>query len=1048
MYGKIIRWFAHNAVAANLLMIGILMAGILAIRTSIPLEVFPPIRFDAIEVITILPGATPEDVEQGVTNRIEEAIHDLDGIKELTSRSAESISSVSAKVASGFDKQTLLENIKLRIDSINTLPDNADRPVIREAEFLLEVMNVVISGDLPREQLLATTETVRDEILRLDGVSKVRFLDKPDLELSIEIAPKILDQYSLSMAEIANTINNHIVDISSGNLKTSAGNILVRTNGQAYSIDEFAAIPIIRSNDSTSILLGQIAQIKDSFEELNLKTLFNGEPSMSLSVFRSGTESAVSSAKTVREYIAAKQTNLPEGIHLNFWRDSSVVVESRLDTLFNSAIQGGILVMLLLSLFLRPAVAFWVCLGIPVCFMGAIALMPTLGVTFNMISLFGFILVLGIVVDDAIVTGENIFKHLRAGEEPLQAAIIGTEEVAVPVTFGVLTTVVAFSPLLLIEGSAGELFSNIPLITIPVLLFSLVESKLILPAHMRHIKTRTAERKTNPFSRWQQKFSLGFETAIIRFYQPFLHLCLRNKLITLAGAIGFSLIIFTLLFNGWIKFVFFPDVDDEAVIATITMPSTAGFFETNKQVEHLVNTAKELQEQYRNPETGESVIEYVVSFAGVNFQGQLKSNTGLVAFEVQAPEIRGDFPVSQLADEWREKIGVIPGAEKLTIQSKIADAGRPLAIQLRGNDTKQLNALAARLKQHWQQFPELFDIQDSNSDVKEEVRVNLKPSAQTLGLTEADIANQLRNNIFGLEVQKFVRKRDEVTVMLRYPKQFRSTIEDLATLPIQLPNNTMVALNEVAKLNTELGPTEYSHFNRDRTLTISADLDKKATDIEAIKRSTIDFLQEEASNFPAVFSEFQGEAKEQAEAFGSLWLGIWAVLLVIYALLAIPFKSYWQPLIVMSVIPLGFVGAILGHILMEVSLSILSFMGMLALTGVVVNDSLVLVDYINRKRRAGMELFSAVLNAGAARFRPVILTSITTFAGLTPILAEKSTQAQFLKPMAISLAFGIMFATLITLIIVPINYMLFSRAVELIRQGLKVLFLNRTKIQE
>ena len=906
-------------------------------------------------------------------------------------------------------------------------------------------MNVVISGDLPREQLLSTAEIIRDEILRLDGISKVRFLDKPSLELSIEIPPKTLDKYNLSMEEVANTINDHIVDISSGNLKTSFGNILVRTNGQAYSIDEFAAVPIIRSNNSSPILLGQIAQIKDGFEELDLTTLFNGEPSMSLSVLRSGNESAVSSAKNVRDYIAAKQNDLPESIHLNFWRDSSVIVKSRLDTLFNSAIQGGILVMLLLSLFLRPAVAFWVCLGIPVSFMGAIALMPTLGVSFNMISLFGFILVLGIVVDDAIVTGENIFKHLRAGEDPLQAAINGTEEVAVPVTFGVLTTVVAFSPLLLIEGSAGELFSNIPLITIPVLLFSLVESKLILPAHMRHIKTRNVKQNTNRISHWQQRFSLGFEAAIIRFYQPLLHLCLRNKLITLTSAIGFSLIIFALLFNGWIKFVFFPDVDDEAIIATITMPSSAGFFETNKQVEHLVNTAKALQEQYRNPETGESVIEYVVSFAGVNFQGQLKSNTGLVAFEVQAPEIRGDIPVSQLADEWREKIGVIPGVEKLTLQSKIADAGRPLAIQLRGNDTKQLNTLAARLKQHWQQFPELFDIQDSNSDAKEEVRVNLKPTAQTLGLTEANIANQVRNNIFGLEVQKFVREREEISVMLRYPKKFRSTIEDLSTLPIQLPNNTMVTLNEVASLKTELGPTEYLHFNRDRTLTVSADLDKKSVDIEAIKRNTIDFLNKETSNFPAVSFEFEGEAKEQAEAFGSLNIGIFAVLLAIYALLAIPFKSYWQPLIIMSIIPLGFVGAILGHILMGVNLSLLSFMGMLALTGVVVNDSLVLVDYINRKLRAGNELFSSVLSAGAARFRPVMLTSITTFAGLTPILAEKSTQAQFLKPMAISLAFGIMFATLITLLIVPINYILFSKAIDFIKQRLKMLFLKRLK---
>ncbi len=1042
MYGKIIRWFAHNTVAANLLMVVLVLAGIRAIFTSIPLEVFPPIRFDAIQVNTFLPGATPEDVEKGITVRIEEAIHDLEGIKELTSRSSESFSSVTAKIASGYDKQELLENIKLRVDGLNTLPESAERPRIQEVEFLLEVMNVVISGDMPRAQLLSTAEVVRNEILQLDGVSQVRFLDKPSLEISIEITPDILESYQLNMGQVSQIINDHLVEISAGNLKTSSGNILVRTNGKAYSVDDFAAIPIIRNNQSAPVLLGDIAKIRDGFEELDLTTLFNGQPSMSLSVYRRGTESAVSSAKAVREYIEQKKPTLPDSVQLNYWRDSSVIVQSRLQTLRNSAIQGGILVMILLSLFLRPAVAFWVCLGIPVCFMGAISLMPSLGVTFNMISLFGFILVLGIVVDDAIVTGENIFKHLRNGEDPLEAAIKGTDEVAIPVTFGVLTTVVAFTPLLLIEGSAGELFRNIPLITIPVLLFSLVESKLILPAHMRHVKTRQSHDKQSSFSRWQQKFSLGFEKAILTIYQPVLHICLRNKLITILGAVAFSAIVFTALANGWMKFVFFPDVDDEAVIATITMPSTAGFIETNRQIEHMVAAAKELQEEYRNPETGESVIEYIVSFAGVTLEGQLKSNTGLVAFEVQAPEIRGDIPTSSMAEQWRKKIGTIPGAEKLSIQSKIANAGRPLAIQLRGNDDKQLSAVSEKLKTLWQQFPGLFDIQDSQADGKEEIRVSLSKKALNLGLRESDMATQLRNNIFGAEVQKFIRGRDEITVKLRYPKEYRSTLEDLQTLPIELPNKSTVQLNEVANLTTGVSPTTYNHFNRSRTLTVSSDLDKKSVDIEAVKRDTIKFLDDIISNYPEVSYSLEGEAKEQGEALGSLFFGGAAVLMAIYILLAIPFKSYFQPLIVMSIIPLGFVGAILGHLIMGASLSLLSFMGVLALTGVVVNDSLVLVDYINRQRRKGIAMMQAVLAAGTARFRPVMLTSMTTFAGLTPILLEKSTQAQFLKPMAISLAFGILFATLITLVIVPVNYILFNRIGELIKRGTKMAFMK------
>ena len=1045
MYGKIIRWFAHNSVAANLLMASILLIGVMAIKTSIPLEVFPPFRFDAIQITTILPGATPEDVEKGVTIKIEEAIHDLDGIKELTSRSAEFISTITAKVASGYDKNELLNEIKLRVDGLSTLPESAERPTIQEAEFLLEVMNVVISGDMPRKQLLSTVETIRNELILLDGVSNVRFLDKPDLEISIEISPQTLETYDLSMAEIGRIINSHLVEISAGNLKTKSGNILVRTNNRAYTKDDFASVPIIRTNQGSVVLLGDIATISDGFEDLDLVTLFNGKPSMSLSVYRSGTESAVSSSKAVRDYIEEKRLTLPNSIELSYWRDTSVIVKSRLKTLTNSAIQGGILVMLLLSLFLRPAVAFWVCLGIPVSFMGAIALMPVLGVTFNMISLFGFILVLGIVVDDAIVTGENIFKHLRRGEEPLKAAINGTEEVAVPVTFGVLTTVVAFTPLLLVGGASGELFRNIPLITIPVLLFSLVESKLILPSHMRHVRTRSDSeiKQANVFSRWQQNFSLGFEKAIINFYQPILAICLRNKLITLFSIITFGTIIFTSITTGWMKFVFFPDVDDEAVIATITMPSTAGFAVTNDQVEHLVATAKELQEDYRNPETGESLIEYIVSFAGVTMEAQLKSNTGFVAFEIQDPESRGEVDISDLAKQWREKIGEIPGVKKLSIQSKIADVGRPLAIQLKGNNNSSLIAVSEALKTHWKKYPSLFDIQDDQSDGKDEIQISLAQRAQSLGLTQRDIARQLRNNIFGFDVQKFIRGRDEISVKLRFPEEYRSTLEDLKNLPIQLPDRSTVQLSEVAELNTRLSPTAYYRIDRDRTLSVSADLDKQDSDIEAIKRETIEFLEQELLKYPSISFELEGEAKEQQEAFGSLFLGIFAVLLIIYALLAIPFQSYWQPLIIMSVIPLGFIGAILGHAIMDSSLSLLSFMGMLALTGVVVNDSLVLVDYINRQRKKGIDIMQAVLIAGAARFRPVMLTSFTTFAGLIPILAEKSTQAQFLKPMAISLGFGILFATMITLIIVPINYLLFNQAGRGVKRLLKTIFLKK-----
>ena len=1039
-----IRWFALNPVAANLLMVALILLGLLAIKDRIPLEVFPPIKIDSVNITTFQLGTTPSDIEQSITLRIEEAIADLEGIKEINSRSSESVSSVTVQVSKGYDIRKLLEDVKVRVDALNTLPDDAERPIIQQTEFLLEVMNVVISADLPRIEVLPHAERIRDDILQLDAVSDVRFLDKPDLEISIEIEPETLEQYGISLQQIGDRIADNTVELSAGNLKTDNGQILIRTNGRAYTADEFRRLPIVTNSTGAIVYLDDIAIIHDGFEPLDIDTRFNGQPSLSLSVFRSGTESAVRSAKSVREYIESQQSKMPEGISLNYWRDSSVIVESRLKTLTNSALQGGALVLLLLTLFLRPAVAFWVCLGIPISFLGAISLMPVMGVSFNMISLFGFILVLGIVVDDAIVTGESIFKHLRRGKDSTNAAIDGTHEVAVPVTFGILTTVVAFVPLLLVGGSAGDIFKNIPLIAIPVLLFSLIESKLILPAHMRHVKQRPESSTLNPFSRWQQNFSLGFERSILKIYQPALRACLNNKILTIICMALITSLIITVVQTGRMKFIFFPEVDDEAVIATLTMPSNSGFIVTNKQIQHMVGAAKSLQDDYRNPETGESVIEYVVSFSGVTITGGLASNTGLVAFEVQAPEVRGDISIANLADQWREKIGVIPGAEKLTIQSKIADAGRAIQVDLRGGSIAELKEITIQTRKHLQGYADVFDIQDNLIDGKEEFQVSLKNDARSLGLSQQDIAVQMRNAVFGYEAQQFQRNRDEVSVYVRYPKSHRSNIEDLLTLPIQLDLNSQqtVELQAVANIRPDITPTALFRTDQQRTASISSDADKQVADIEAIKRGLSDFLDNLLADKPNISYELGGEAKEQREALQSLVVGGFLVLIAIYALLAIPFKSYWQPFIVMSVIPLGFVGAALGHMIMGANLSLLSFMGLLALTGVVVNDSLVLVDYINKQKKAGYELMEAVLNAGAARFRPVMLTSLTTFAGLTPILLEKSTQAQFLQPMAISLGFGILFATLITLIIVPINYIVFHEIGKGIKRLSAVLFLK------
>lgn len=1033
-----IRWFIHNPVAANLLMFSILVFGIFSINNRLPLEVFPSFELDRITVTTVFRGATPQSVEDGITLRVEEAIYDLEGIKKMNSRSAEGFSVVTVEVDNNYDARELLNDIKLRVDAINTLPTEAERPIIDLPSRVQEVISVVISGSATKKELRKLGDTTRDNLLKMDGITRINFDANTNYEIAIEISPSTLKSYNLTLEKVARAIQQGSLDLSAGNIKTANGDVLIRTDGQAYNKQEFENIPIIADGSRKAVLLKDIATIKDGFEESPLIVLFNGEPSVSMSVYRTGKQSALDVASKVRNYVDNVRSDLPQGVNISYWRDNSIIVKNRLSTLTSSALQGGFLVLLLLTLFLRPSVAFWVCLGIPVSFMGAFLLMPYLGVTINLISLFAFILVLGIVVDDAIVTGENIYRHMRNGSDSLTAAIEGTHEVAVPVTFGILTTVAAFSPLLMIEGVRGDIFAQIPLIVIPVLLFSLIESKLILPAHLRHVKPRRKTKDLNRLSQLQQKISHGFEDVILKYYRPLLGKTINNKAITITSAFSIMILAFSLVTNGHLRFIYFPKIEDEAVVATLTMPATTGFETTNKYVNHIVQQAKNLQEKHRDPKTGATVINYVISFSGATLT-EIKPNSGIVAFEVVSPDKRyKDISVAELSKEWREMIGIIPGAERLSMKAEIGRGGNPVDVQLNGENLENMIEISEMIKQQLRTYPDIFDIQDSNSGGKEEFQLDLKPEAYPLGITLSNIAQQVRQSFFGFEAQRLQRGRDEVRVMVRFPIEDRSSFEDLYNLPITTADGSTIPLSDLATITPAQSPSALYRVNRFRTLNVTADADKKTVDLEAIKRELKTKLDTILTNYSGIEYEMEGEAKEQREAFGSLGTGLLFVLLAIYTLLAIPFKSYWQPLIVMSIIPLGVVGAIFGHIIMFKNLSIMSMMGMLALTGVVVNDSLVMVDYINKQRKRGDELIQAVLNAGAARFRPIMLTSLTTFAGLTPLLLEKSTQAQFLIPMAVSLGFGILFATFITLILVPVNYILFEQAGQAIKKAFSV----------
>ncbi len=794
--------------------------------------------------------------------------------------------------------------------------------------------------------------------------------------------------------------------------------------GQAYRKDEFAQVVVKYQADGTIIRLGDIARITDDFEETPVRTRFNGKQAAFIDVYRIGPQSAIEVADAVKNYITEHQSQLPEGFELSFWDDDSEIVKSRIATLTTNAIQGGILVLALLTLFLRPAIAFWVFIGIPVSFMGAFLAMPIFGITLNVMSLFGFILVLGIVVDDAIVTGENVYTHLKTAENGEQAAIRGTQEVATPVTFGVLTTVAAFLPLAFIEGNRGALFAQIPVVVIPVLLFSLIESKFVLPAHLKYLKLRSEKSNPSKLQQFQQRFADGFERAIMKYYQPLLNVALKNKLATVSLFVGIFFIILTLITSGWTKFIFFPRIPSETVRAELTFPAGTPFEVTNKYIIDMSDKAKELQDKYRD-EDGQSVILNILATTGGRGGS---SNTGSVRFEITPAEKReSDIGSRELASEWRDLIGIIPGAESVTFRAEFGRSSDPIDVQLSGSSIDTLEAVAEKVKERLATYPTVYEIADSMSDGKDELQIELTEQGLALGLNRVDVSQQVRNSFFGAQVQRIQRGRDDVRVMVRLPIEERRSVADLTDILIKTPTGGTVPLSHVATLVPGQSPSSIYRIDRYRTLNVTADVEKSNTNMTVLQADLKTYLDELMVQYPGVDYSLEGEAKEQRESFGSLAWYLVFVFFIIYALLAIPFKSYMQPLIVMSVIPFGMIGAVMGHWVMGMELTIMSLLGMLALIGVVVNDSLVLVDFINKKREEGGDLLETVKLAGAARFRPVMLTSLTTFIGLMPLLFEKATQAQFLIPMAVSLGFGIIFATLITLLLVPVNYLLMER---------------------
>ena len=1055
---KMLSWFARNGVAANLLMLTIVVGGLLTI-SSIKMEIFPEFEADLIVVSVPYLGAAPAEVEVGVCVRIEEAIQDLEGIKKLSSTASEGVGTISLEVESGFDGRRLLEDVKSRVDAISTFPEETEKPIIREIIFRRQVINVAVSGNADEATLKILTEQIREDILAQTAVSQVQLASVRPYEISIEVSEFALRRYGLTFSEVVQAVRNSSLDLPGGSVKTSGGEILLRSKGQAYRGTEFDQIALRSRPDGTRLMLGNVARVVDGFAETDQSSRFDGKPTALLQVFSVGDENILDIAGAVHTYVEEKQARLPDGIKLTTWQDQSRIFQGRLDLMLNNGQLGFLFVFLCLALFLRIRLAFWVALGIVISFLGTFWLMPQVDTSVNMLSLFAFIVVLGIVVDDAIIVGENIYVHQQRGKDALKASIDGTREVSTPVIFAVLTSIAAFSPLLFVDGIMGKFFKVIPTIVILMLLFSLVESLLILPAHLRHGEPthRDTPRRNifwlfYPFylaifygERWlrnvQDFVTYQLKRFINNIYAPLLEKALDWRYASVAIGFGTMLITIGIVGAGWIKFEFFPAVESEFVAAGLTMPQGTPVHVTDQIIARIEESAIQLQKELRQeaiktyPEDDPDVIAHIMASIGEQPYAAQQQQNGGAAVGVSSAAHLGEVTLAlarsedrtigslEIANRWRGLVGPIPDAVKLTYVSSLFNSGESINIELSSGNYVQLQQAAAELKQKLADYPGVFDISDSFRAGKQELKLKVKPEGEVLGVTLSSLARQVRQAFYGEEAQRIQRGRDDIRVMVRYPETERQSLGDLENMRIRTPNGAEVPFSLAAQAEIGRGYSNIRRVDRRRVIAVTADVDDvKANANEILDDMTTTYLPTLLAKHPGLTYSFEGEQRNQAESMASLGSGFLAAMMVIYVLLAIPFKSYVQPLIVMSAIPFGVVGAVWGHLIMGIDLSLLSLFGIVALSGVVVNDSLVLVDFINRGRESGLHLLEVIRNAGMARFRPVLLTSLTTFAGLTPMLLEESLQAQFLIPMAVSLAFGVLFATSITLLLVPIGY--------------------------
>ncbi len=1025
-----IAWMATNSVASNLLMI-VLLAGGALIGLSMKQEVFPEFELDIITVGVPYPGASPAEVEQGIVLALEEAVRGLDGVKRVTSSAAEGAAGVTIELILGADKDRALADVKAAVDRITSFPQDAERPTVSLLSNRREVISLVVYGDVDERTRATVANTVRDEVLRDKRVTQAEVADVRPPEIAIEVPTATLRAYKLTIPAIADAIRRHAVELPAGAIKTRGGEILLRTAERRDAGQQFRDIPVVSRPDGSELKLGEIARITDGFKDVDDAAFFHGKPAAMVQVFRVGDETPMQVAAAVKEYVAKARADLPTGVEISVWRDYSEIYRDRMNLLLRNAYLGLALVLLVLGLFLEVRLAFWVTMGIPISFLGSLLIVPQFGgVSLNMISLFAFIVALGMVVDDAIVVGENVFNMRREGVPPLEAAIAGAKGVAMPVTFAILTTVTAFAPMFFVPGFMGKLFMQIPAVVVSVFAISLLESLFVLPAHLAHLKTGA----TFFLFRWigvvQQPVARALERFVEVIYAPLLKGLLRWRYAVVAA--GLAILIGTIGFvrGGHIDFSFMPRVQGDVITANLELVFGSPVADTRRVKDQLVKAAQEVIAE----SGGDEIVRGLYAQVGGNIRGGGpgpggrsggKSNlAGVRVFLV--PSDKRTITTGEFARLWRDKVGDVPGLESLKFKFSMGpSAGSAISIELSHADLGVLERAAGDLAEQLRTFAGVKDIDDGFSAGKPQFDFRIRPEATSLGITASDLARQVRAAFYGAEALRQQRGRDELRVMVRLPESERISEHDLGQLMLRTRDGKEVPLAVAAEIVRGKSYTTIRRLDGRRYVDVDADVDKTKTGsgkvLRALKVKTLPALM---ARYPGLSWKFGGERRHRNESLSALGRGFAFAMLVMFALLAVPFRSYVQPAVVMSAIPFGIVGAVIGHVIMGFELSMISMMGIVALSGVVVNDSLVLVDAANQRRREGRSYFDAISWAGARRFRPILLTSLTTFLGLAPMILESSVQARFLIPMAVSLGFGILFATIIVLVLVPCFFLI------------------------